>query len=173
MASILDVSVLENFSNIFVFILVMLIVVVLISSSKFLGGNKAIAWIIAIIIGIFVLFSNVAIGSIKFMIPWVVIIIIFGVLITVVMQAFGASPMEAGFGNIKGVVVVVIVLAIIIGLFSYVRDQTLPAPDNETGKITMDYTKTSNIIFHPKVMGSILIFLIAIFTVALLAGKSS
>ena len=36
-----------------------------------------------------------------------------------------------------------------------------------------NYVTTSNFIFHPKVMGIIFVLLEAVFTIALLAGKSS
>ena len=36
-----------------------------------------------------------------------------------------------------------------------------------------NYARTGNFVFHPKVMGIIFVLLVAIFTIALLAGKAS
>ena len=50
----------------------------------------------------------------------------------------------------------------------------VPGDVDENGNQIMEdsYMTTSNFIFHPKVMGIIFILLVAIFTVALLAGKT-
>ena len=51
------------------------------------------------------------------------------------------------------------------------RENTKVYGDNSTTEnINKDYTKTSTVLFHPKVMGMILIFLIAIFTIGLIAS---
>jgi len=66
---------------------------------------------------------------------------------------------------LKWVVIVVLVVALIVGSLSIVRDK-IDVP--ERGE---DFSKTSTIIFHPNFLGMILIFLIAVFTVGLLAAR--
>ena len=165
MATFLDVAGLAQFSNLFVFILVWLGVVAILTATKALGENKAIIWIIGLIVGLLVWFSPIAIGSIKFIIPWFGVIFIFVLFIIMATKLFGVSGTE--FADLKWVVVVIIILGLVIGALSYVREES-KIPGNETGK---DFSKSTSVIFHPKVIGMIFISLVAVFTIALLAGK--
>ena len=81
-------------------------------------------------------------------------------------KLFGVSGTQ--FESLKWVVVVIIIVGLIIGALSYIRDES-NIPGNETGT---DYSKSTSVIFHPKVVGMIFVLLVAVFTIALLAGKT-
>ncbi len=166
MATFLDVAGLAQFSNLFVFILVWLGVVAILTATKTLGENKAIIWIIGLVVGLLVWFSPIAIGSIKFILPWFGVIFIFILFIIMATKLFGVSGTQ--FESLKWVVVVIIIVGLIIGALSYIRDES-NIPGNETGT---DYSKSTSVIFHPKVVGMIFVLLVAVFTIALLAGKT-
>jgi len=79
-----------------------------------------------------------------------------------------ASKMLGGHGDsvpgLKGVMMVFIVFVIIIGVGVQIRSQM-----DSSAADTKDLSKTVNILFNPTFMGTVLIFAIAIFTIALLA----
>jgi hypothetical protein len=172
MATFLDVSGISNFSNIFVFIFVWLITYAVLMYSKVLGGNKVIHAIIGFVIAILVLISPVATGVIAYIAPWFGIIFLFMIFIGVIMKSFGATGADmATYAPLKTVFFVIIVAVIVIGAANYVRENTgiAETQDNlESGDY--DVTKTSNVLLHPKIIGAIFVFLIAIFTIALLVG---
>ncbi len=174
MATFLDVSGLAAFSKIFVFVLVILAVYAIFTMNKAFGDAKWISWLIALIVAIFVIISDLATGIIQYVSPWFAVLFFFVIFITMASRIFGATAPD--FGQYKGMIFAVIVLIFIVGALMYVRTQTtLPGDVDEEGNVIKeaDYVTTSNFIFHPKMMGIIFTLLVAIFTVALLAGKSS
>ncbi len=170
MATFLDVTGLQYFSSFFIFIFVWLIVYAVLLYSKVLGGNKFIHALIGLVLALLVLFSPIATGAIQYIAPWFGLIFVFIILVTVMLKIFGASPMEIeGYTQLKWGALVIILLVLVVGVLSYVREQTV-IPGEEDGDI--DYSKNISIIFHPKVIGAIFILVIAVFTIALLAGKT-
>jgi len=172
MATFLDVTGLEYFSKIFVFLFVWLVVYAVLAYTKVLGNNQAVSILIGLILALLSLFVPVVTGAIQFIAPWFVLVFVFIILSTVALKTLGATPAElASYGALKGVLVVLIVVALLVGILSYVRDQTTIPGENESG--TRAYSSAVSIIFHPKILGGILVLVIAVFTVALLAGKTS
>jgi hypothetical protein len=172
MATFLDVSGLAAFSKIFVFLLVLVVIYLAVATSKF-GQTKWIAWIVALVVAILVLLSDLATGIIQSIAPWFAVLLIFIVFVAVASKIFGGDVGD--IMEFKGVFFVIIVIVFIVGSLMYVRNTVnVPGDKDQDGKVIKDkdYTLTSNFIFHPKVMGVIFVLLIAIFTVALLAGKT-
>lgn len=167
MATFLDISGLQNFSTIFVFIFVWLVVYATLSYSKVLGDNKGIHIILGLVIGLLVLFSPIAIGLIEYIAPWFAVVFIFVIFVSMALKLFGATGMES-LGSLRTITFVVIIIILVVGALSYVRQQVTVPGDNET---SIDYTKTSTILFHPKVLGIIVIMMISVFTIVLMAGK--
>lgn len=168
MATFLDVTGLEHFYSLFVFIFVWLAVYAILTSTKAFGGNKAISMLIGLLVGIFVLFSPIATALVQYIAPWFGIVFIFVILISVISKMFGAG-MES-FASLRAVALIIIIIAIIVGSFGYVGKR-VGIGGNETGEDT-DYGKASNFFLHPKVLGMLFVLFTAIFTVALLAGKA-
>jgi len=172
MATFLDVTGLAEFSKLFVFILVLVVVFAILSFSKIMGENKAIAWIIAFVLALLVVITPLATGAIAYISPWFVLVFIFGGFIMAAFKLFGASAADvSSYTPLKSVLVVIIVIVFVAGLLSYIRDRTLLPGDNETSSDISDYTKSSIVIFHPTILGAIVVLLIAVFTIALLSGK--
>ena len=173
MATFLDVTGLAAFSRLFVFVLVLLIVYAVIAVTKVFGeSSKAIAWLVAFIIAILVVVSDIASGAIAYISPWFALIFVFVIFSSIAIKLIGGT--EAGiesFPALRAVLVIAIVIALVVGVLSYVRERTVLPGDNETSSDVGEYTKSANIIFHPKVLGGIVILIVAVFTIALLAGK--
>lgn len=167
MATFLDISGLEQFSTIFVFIFVWLVVYAIITYSKIVGDNKAIHILIGLVIAVLVLFSPIAIGTIEYIAPWFAVVFIFVIFATIALKLFGATGVES-LGSLRILTFIVIVLIIVVGALSYIREQvTVPGDDGES----IDYGKTTTILFHPKILGIMFVMIIAVFTIVLMAGK--
>jgi hypothetical protein len=168
MATFLDITGLEQFSKFFVFIFVWLGVYSLLSYTKIIQ-NHAINIIIGMILALFVLFSPIVTGAIIHIAPWFAVALIFMMLFGVLASSFGGSEL-AQYSHLKSILMILVIGALIIGIFSYIREQTI-VPGDEGGE--QDFTKTTNVIFHPKVIGIVFISLLSVFTIVLLAGKTS
>ena len=166
MATFLDVTGLQYFSSIFVFIFVWLVVYATLLWTKILGDNKFIDALVGLLLAIFVLISPVATSIVADVAPFLAVVFLFIVLINVASKMLGAD-IEA-FPALKGVFLVFIILIIIIAAGVKIREKV-----NVPSETQKDLSKTINLIFHPTFLGTVLIFAIAIFTIALLASRSA
>ncbi|MBW2976865.1 hypothetical protein KY347_05455 [Candidatus Woesearchaeota archaeon] len=166
MATFLDMTALENFSVIFVFLFVWLVVYAILLYTKALGQNQVINVLIGLLVAFFVIISDLATLVVKQIAPVFAVVL---VLIAIVSVSFGM------FGNVdvgsipamKGIVFAILVIALIVGSLAVVREN-IEVP--ERGE---DFGKMSTVIFHPTFLGVILILAIAVFTVGLLASKQT
>jgi hypothetical protein len=166
MATFLDVTVLENFSVIFVFIFVWLVVYAILLYTKVLGQNQLINIVIGLVTAFFVIISEIATLVIKQIAPVFAVVLVFIVIISVASGMFGNVQVES-LNSLKWVVLVILILALIVGALAIVREN-IDIP--ERGE---DFGKVSTVIFHPNFLGMALILAIAIFTVGLLASKQT
>jgi hypothetical protein len=167
MATFLDITGLQQFSTFFVFIFVWLLVYAILSYTKIIGDNIGINVIIGLILGLLVLFSPIATGLIEYVAPWFGVLFVFIIFATIALRLFGATNVES-LGSLRIVTIVVILVIFTIGALSYVRQQVTAPGDNET---SIDYGKTTTILFHPKILGVLFILILAVFTIVLMAGK--
>ena len=165
MATFLDVTGLEHFTNIFVFLFVWLVVYAVLLWTKVLGENKLIYIIVGLLMAIFVIISPLATNVIASVAPFLAVVLLFVVLLNVALKMLGGEP-EA-FHSIKAVFLIFIILIVLIAAAVKIREQVNITPESQK-----DLSKTINLIFHPKFLGTILILAIAVFTVALLASRS-
>ena len=166
MATFLDVTGLRYFSSIFVFLFVWLVVYAVLLWTKVLGDNKFVHALIGLLLAIFVLISPIATSVVADVSPFIAVVFLFIVLISVATAMLGVN-IEA-FPAIKGILLVFIILAVIIAAGIKVREQVNVPSSTQT-----DLSKTVNLIFHPTFLGAILVFAIAVFTIALLASRSA
>jgi len=166
MATFLDVTGLEHFSSIFVFLFVWLVVFAILSWVKVLGDNKFIHALVGLLLAIFVLISPTATGIVADVTPFIAVVFLFIVLISIASHMLGAN-LEA-FPALKGVFIVFIILIIIIAAGVKIRERVSIPSETQA-----DLSKTVNLIFHPTFLGIVLILSIAIFTIALLASRSA
>jgi len=172
MATFLDVSGLSAFSSIFVFIFVWLVVYAMLAYTKFLGNNIFVPIIIGFLIAIFVLISPVATGLIAYIAPWIGIIFLFTMFIGIILKTFGATGAEIKtFAPLKTIFFVVIAAVVLIGALNFVRVNTgIEQAQEDIDDGNADFSKTSNFLLHPTMLGVIFVLLISVFTIALLVG---
>ncbi len=166
MATFLDVTGLEHFTSIFVFLFVWLVVYAVLLWTKVLGENKFVHALIGLLLAIFVLISPLATSIVADIAPFLAVVFLFIVLITVAATMLGAN-IEA-FPAIRGVFLVFIILIVVISAGIKIREQVKVPSETQT-----DLSKTVNLIFHPTFLGTVLVLAIAVFTIALLASRSA
>lgn len=167
MATFLDVTALESFSVVFVFLFVWLLVYALMLYTKVLGQNQVISILVGLFIAFFVILSDLATLIVRKIAPIFAVILVFVAIISIASRSMGADSMSFDSPGMKYGVIIVLVVALVVGSLAIVRD-SIDVP--ETGD---DFSKTSTIVFHPNFLGLILIFLVAVFTIGLLAAKHS
>lgn len=180
---VIDVSLLEGFSVVFIMLFVAVVVYAILQSTKSFGDNKGVHVLIAIIIAIMMLFVPRITEVIKLIAPWFVLMFIFIMFILIAFKMLGVTD-ESITGVLKKRVDVtywIIMLSVIILLggigkvfFTGVPGQTSDGtaanassgPIGETGEGAFWAT-----LFHPKVLGAIFVLLIAVFTMMLITQK--
>lgn len=188
MATPLDVGLVNNFSIIFPFLLVLVVIYGVASFTKLFGDNKTMHALIALVLAISLMFSDTAREVINVMAPWFVLLFIFTVFMILAFKVFGTSN-EDIMGVLKNkefnyIIWWVASIAIVIGLgsLSYVTfgEGQTPEAAGLVGNVTYEGDvsgKGTNAFFkvitHPKILGLALILLIGAFTIQKLAGTSS
>ena len=166
MATFLDVTGLQHFTSIFVFIFVWLVTYAIVLWTKVLGDNKFISVLVGLLLGLFVLISPLATSIIADTAPFLAVVFLFVVLINVATKMLGGDA--ESFPALRGIFLVFIVLIIMIAAGIKIRENANVPSETQT-----DLSKTVNLIFHPTFLGTVLVFAIAIFTIALLASRSA
>ena len=168
MATFLDVTGLQYFSNLFAFLFVWLVVYALLAYSRALGNNHLIHILIGLIIGLFALFSPTVTGAIIVIAPWFALIFVFAMFISIAGNMFGATDI-GGAPAFRGIVLTLVLVILVVGVLIYAREQiSVPEEINEKS----DFSKITNVLFHPKFIGMVFILIVAVFTVGLLSSKS-
>jgi len=179
MATPLDAGLLENFASLFAFLFVFVIVFGILSYVKFMGDNKGVSAIIALILAIISLFSETVVKTVVKMAPWFVLFFIFIVFVLLSFMIFGAKEDDifSFFKNknysFVGAWVLIVVLIIFFGSFFSVlgEERKGEEPINSISDIYGQDTFIGT-IFHPKVLGAIIVLLVGMFAIQKLASKS-
>ncbi|HIH05527.1 TPA: hypothetical protein HA281_04280 [Candidatus Woesearchaeota archaeon] len=165
MATFLDASGLQHFSAVFVFIFVFIAAFAMFSYMKIFDEHKWVPWFAALLIAFFILISPLATKVVQNIAPWFAVLFVFVILIGVAAKMVG----DAEISFMKPLFLVLVIVLVFVGAGTTIRSNVIVPGDNESSSdFTRDYSQTSTIVFHPKFMGMMLIFAIAIFTIAML-----
>lgn len=185
MATFLDVSLIKAFDVIFPVILIWAVSFAALQKFKPIGDSIGVNALISGLLGLMVILSDKAVQMINFMTPWFAVAFIFFLLIFIIFRMFGAQ--DANFQSaIKMKEVYWFIIGIGIVIFgagianTFGQDFTSQAFDgSNVGELneSLGSTATPNfnqnitaIIFSPKVLGLMIIFLIMACTIALLTS---
>ena len=167
MATFLDISGLQGFSNILVFLFISVVVYAGMGMTKSLGEHKGINVLIAVLFGIFVMFSSTVTDLIVELAPVIALVFLFGVFAQSGIAYLGGDTNDKMQG-LKFVTYIVLVLIVVVFATAKIRDAVdVPGDDGVDDK----FDSALELFFHPKIMGMVFIFIIAIFAILLLAGK--
>ncbi len=168
MATFLDVTGLQHFSAIIVFIFVWIAVGVMFSFIKGFDEHKWIAWIAGFLVALFILLSPLATKVVQNIAPWFAVLFVFVVLITVAAKTVGNAELDF----MKPLFLVLVIVIVLVGAGTTIRSNIVVPGDNESSSdFNRDYSQTSTIVFHPKFMGMMLVFAISIFMIAFLVSS--
>lgn len=181
MASVLDLGLLQYFGVIFPVLLIFVLVYALLQKTKFIGDSIAINATIAVCAAIMASLSDSVIELIVFVSPWFVFTFILVMLFLIVMKTFGTTDAQIldVVTRDSAVTWVILGIAIIIIFAGFAATFGQDLVD-QSNSVTVDGTAAgddfaSNIyqtIFHPKILGVLVLFGICIMAIALLTGKA-
>lgn len=181
--ALLDVAILEHFTIIFSMILVLVIVYGILKVTKTFEQSPVVQFITSFVVALMLMIVPNIAKIISYMIPWFILLFLFLIFLFIAYKLFGATDKElfevlkspAGKGIIY-VVAIICIIIVISSIASVYGETLLKAGENvteeevtkaETGSFKENLAAT---FFHPKILGLILIFLIAAFTIAFLAA---
>lgn len=190
MTTLLNIGILQHFSGIFIFLFVFALIYAALSKSKFFGGDKqGLYAIIAFVVAILIASSKFALRLVAIVIPWYTALAIVAFLILLVYGVLGAKEEHLDSivksGQLRGWIIGFGVAILIFGLaFTFgeelrnvgysSNESTTGVPTNQTlnpsGKnFSSELVKT---IFHPAMLGLLMLFLIAMFAIMFLTKSA-
>ncbi len=180
----IDLSLLLSLKRIFPFILVWVVVYGLLEWKEMFGKDKkGVRAVIAFAVAMLFLVSSQASQVVEYMTPWFIILLLFVMLMLIIFKMFGVS--DSAIKNVmekdRAVIYWVIFLSIIIlfaALGKVYFTASLPTHEEAVEGIGADDASIAErgegafwqTLFHPKILGMMLILLTATFTIKLLAG---
>ncbi len=180
MASVLDLGLLQYFSVIFPVLLIFVLVYAVLQKFKFLGDSTAINATVAICCAILASLSESVVALIVFIAPWFIFVLILILLFLLIMKTFGATNADihdvvtrdaAVTWTMIGVVIVIIGAGFAVTFGQDVLEQSQSSADG-TGDSDDFESNLFEIIFHPKILGVLVLFAICVMAIALLTGKT-
>ena len=165
MATFLDIAGQEYISTIMVFILVIVAVYAMLASSKLFAAPPWMYALIALAIAFFIILSPTATAIARNVGPWFAVLLI---LMLFILMAGKMAGGDAGEYLAKTIFFVFIFLIVVFSIGPTAREGAKIPGDNSTSDDFRDYSQTSHVLFHPKMLGLVLIFGVAIAAVALL-----
>ena len=172
MATFLDIGLLQKFEIIFPFLLVFIIFWGIFGYSKFLGENKFLHALVALILAILVLFSDTVTRAINSMAPWFVLIIIFMLFLLMMGNTVGLSNSEM-LTDFRWLRITFVIIFFVIFIFNLIDAAVWDEDANYEETNIGDGGKGGVFatLRHPLVLGLILIFLIGVFTIQKLSTE--
>ncbi len=183
----LDLGILNYFSVIFPALLVFVLVYAVLEKTKLLGESKSVHALTAIVVAFIVMLSRDILEIINFGAPWFIMVFVFGVLLVLLYKFMGASDadLSALIRTDRPIqwFIFAIGILIVITSISHVFGQRLLEDEASGENITIsearerakeaadgtDYgSELHKTFFNSKVLGLIFIFLVAVFTIALI-----
>lgn len=188
MVTFLDIGLLQYFSVIFPVLLVFAVVFSILTTTKILGDNRAIDALVAVVLALMILLVPDLVDIINFMAPWFVLVFIFLILLLLVYRILGATDKDIAEFVWKdrpikwaifavGIIIFLAALGTVFGqkIGPYLASEgteNVTSEEIQSGVATGSWEQNLfATLFHPKILGVILIFAIAVFAIALLGAK--
>tara|TARA_Y100000310_G_C20668027_1_gene808691 strand:- start:1521 stop:1934 length:414 start_codon:yes stop_codon:yes gene_type:complete len=135
------------------------------------GDNKAIHALIAFLISLFIVLNPTVFDIVRSISPWIGLVMVLLMFMLPLMRILIPSMEEATYGA-RGTFLLIVVFIIIIAVFVRIRqDVTAPGEGEEVEEV--DYSKVSNVILNPKMLGGLFLLMVAVLTIAMLTTKNS
>lgn len=166
MATLIDTGLLNNFTPVFTFLLVYVLVYATLIKTDFIE-NKGLSAIIAFVLAGLTLFFKPATVMVELMAPWFVVILVLTLFTLLFLMLFGWGSKEATEAiKTPGVYWTFIVIAIVIFLFALGEASYVASEDGDSDNLYESHFK--RVAFSPQVLGTMLVLVIAGFAVTFL-----
>jgi hypothetical protein len=167
MATPLDIGLLQNVGIIFPFLLVIVFVYALLTKTQVLGKDAhGLNAFIAFCLGVATLFSPIAVKTIQLMAPWFVLLVIFIIFLLLAFQTLGVEEHGDTIFYWMIALIAIIGLGSLASVISSEHGFKSLSEENQTtverGSEDVGFFQT---LFNAKVLGMLLLLLIALFTV--------
>lgn len=181
MASLIDMGILNYFAPVFVFLLIYGIIFALLTKVKFFGDNKGTNALISFAIAFLFVLTPELLDVVKIITPWFTILMIFVLLLVLLFLFVGVKETDvaAAFKD-KALFWVLIIVGLAIMMYALtqvygVQINQIYAGENATidgaeGASGLNQ-EIGKLVFHPRVLGALLLLFIAAQAVRFIAGK--
>lgn len=167
MASFLDIGILDYFAPAFVFLFVFGVLFALLEKTHVFGDKTGINSLVAFSISLLFLLTPDLVGIVKIITPWFTVLFIFILMIILLFLFVGVKESEvAGAFSERGTVWIILMVAFVIFFYALTQVygaqiQTIYGGTGAEGGETSVAQNVGQIIFHPRVLGMVIILLIA------------
>ncbi|MBI3032320.1 hypothetical protein HYY69_02495 [Candidatus Woesearchaeota archaeon] len=185
---VINIELLQHFTPVLSFILVLVLIYAALQYTKALGANKIIHAILAIVVSFVVVLSPNITSIVMFAAPWFTILFILVIFALIGVKLFGVSDdsissMMKNHAGLQWTFIIVIVIIILGALSTSFGQKQLelgqageqlvltkqdPGGSTATGNYQTNLQRT---IYHPKVLGLLFVLIVAALTVRLMSGK--
>ncbi len=162
MATFLDITGLQHFSSLFVFVFSWALLYSLFIMSKVFAGNKVTPAIVSFVLSVFIILNPFVLETVQGVAPWIGLTLVLLMVLLPSLKAVAPS-LEENTAVVRVIVVFILLFAIIISIVVRLRAE-IPDLDEESE----DLSKARNVILHPKMLGAIVLLVVAILTVSLM-----
>ena len=164
MATVLDVSVLEFFSPLFIFLFVLLVFYAILDKTKILGENKGLSFMTALVVALLFVITTPALQIVETITPWLVVMLVVFMAIIIILLFIGvkADTISEVVSSRSSVWMIVIVLVLLLGIaLTNVIGPNIASLTQDEGD-TAGFGRTiGKVIFHPSILGAALLLAIA------------
>ena len=168
MVTFIDTGLIKVMLPLFSFLFILVIVFALLQKTKIFGDAKGINWMISLSVAVMMLFAGKTLDIISFVLPWILLIAIFLTFVFVIFLHLGVKSEDMykeiwpKFGG-PSVIVIISVLLLVIAISNVFPGVFSPFEEGGEKTVGREIIKT---VFHPRILGALLILIIAGFAVA-------
>jgi hypothetical protein len=190
MATLFDGGLLASFGSVFTFLFVYVLIYGILTKIHFFGEKtEGLNALIALCAAVFTMFSPMVVGMVTYMIPWLVVLLVVGLMIWVFSSYMGMEinpKIRGGTGETVVIVIMIVVVIIFLIAFSkfynpngtqsstqvvYTSQSVVVVDENGTQINSTKFTEVDNrpdwmrTLFSAKVLGLVLLLFIAGFSI--------
>ncbi len=178
MVTLFDAGILGKLNFIFPFLLVLILVYVVLIRTEMFKEKQGWAVMIAFVLAVLTLTSTIITKTINNMAPWFILLIVFGIFFLVVYQAMGIkedtinkvlTSEEHGPAFTWWIIALVVMIALGSFITAFSEEKGFLALRGESAED--EEASLWSTLLHPKVLGLVLLFLVAYFAVQKLTSS--
>ncbi len=150
-----DISILNNFLPLFVFVLIFVFLYAILEKTKLLGDSSRFNFLVSLCIAVMSMFSGSSTELILAVLPWYIFLMFFLLLLFTLFMFFGVDAKDV-WPKVGGqtTVFIVMIIALIVSITKVFGPVFTPYAVEGTSNVFRT-------IFHPRVVGAFFILLIA------------